>query len=130
MSFINVALRGRFRWEYDGLYQNDDGTLSGQNESVIIMAPDGFTNASSSCSPAPYFDNALQCASSDGPWVRIGLNDYSGYLRYEPLLISNEYNYSTSVSWIAQELTVSNGYMMALQVNHTYQFSSNNVQVS
>ncbi|CAF5046101.1 unnamed protein product, partial [Rotaria socialis] len=29
LSFINVQNRGNFRWPYDGLYQDEDGTLSG-----------------------------------------------------------------------------------------------------
>ncbi|CAF1351069.1 unnamed protein product [Rotaria sordida] len=65
ISFINVSIRGKFRWEYDALYHDEDGTLGGQSDS-IIMAPDGIINASSTCTLVPNFENAIQCPLSEG----------------------------------------------------------------
>ena len=129
ISFLNVALRGRFRWPYD-LILEDDGTLTDQNESMIIMAPDGMNNASSSCSPAPYFNNAIECPASFGRWIRLGLNETTSRLTPYPLSISNQYNHSTSVAWYPQELTHSTGYMMVLRANDTYEIGGNHTFVS
>ena len=129
ISFFNVALRGRFRWPYDLTFE-DDGTLTDQNESMVIMAPDGMNNASSSCTPAPYFDNAIECPASFGRWIRLGLNETTSRFTYYPLSISNQYNHSTSVAWFPQELTHSTGYMMVLHANQTYEISENRTSVS
>lgn len=137
LSFIDVTLRGKFRWPYDGVYEDDDGTLTGQNQSMIVIAPDGLTNASSACTPAPYFGNAIQCPLSDGRFVRFGLIEnpyyyyyYQTYFSGGPLVISDQYNHSTTVPWYSQELTHSNGYMMVLRVNRTYRISYNSNGVS
>jgi hypothetical protein len=134
ISFINVALRGMFRWKYDGLYQDDDGTLTGQNQSMILMAPDSLTNASSSCTPAPYFENAVQCPLSQGSWVRFYITVNPNYYWYSvyvgTLLVTNEDNNTASALWPQQSVTFSSGYLMTLQVNRTYQVSAANVQVN
>ncbi|CAF4012065.1 unnamed protein product [Rotaria sp. Silwood2] len=78
MSFINVSIRGKFRWEYDALYHDEDGTLGGQSDS-IIMAPDGITNSSSTCTQVPNFENAIQCPLSEGSWLRFSLRDLRGW---------------------------------------------------
>ena len=130
VSFINVALRGRFRWPYDGLYEDTDGTLTGQNQSVVLMAPDGLNNASSACTSSPYFENAIQCPPSEGPWVRVGISDYTYSFGHEPLSITDEDNHNTTVLWFERELTHSNGYMMVLRVNRTYTLSFSGVSVS
>ena len=132
ISFIDVNIRGKFRWPYDGIYEDDGGTLTGQNQSMIVIAPDGLTNASSACTPAPYFGNAIQCPLSDGRFVRFGITEIPRYDHqsiYEfttnSLFISDTNNHSTTVSWYSQELTHSNGYMMVLRVNRTYRISYN-----
>ncbi|CAF4097851.1 unnamed protein product [Rotaria sp. Silwood2] len=73
MSFYNVAIRGNFRWTYDGVYQDNDGSLGGQPNSVI-MAPDGMTNTSSICTSVSNFGNAIECPLSWGSWLRFSLN--------------------------------------------------------
>ena len=140
MSFIDVNIRGRFRWPYDGFYQ-DDGTLTGQNQSMILVAPDGLTNASSACVPAPFFQNAIQCPAINGRFVRFGINEaprYNHYYPYAPiyvftpntLLVFDKDGHSANVPWYAQELTTSNGYMMILRVNQTYKINYNRDSVS
>lgn len=127
-----MILRGKFRWRYDGLYQDDDGSLTGQNQSMLIMPSDGLNNASSSCQLAPAFDNAIQCPLSQTHHVRFTLTELpSGYNSISsPLLIVDEYNHTTSIPRLERELTFSYGFLMTLQVNRTYTVSSNSAQVS
>lgn len=88
LSFIGVNLRGKFRWPYDGVYEDNDGTITGQNQSMIVISPDGLTNASSACTLAPYFENAIQCPLSDGRFVRFGIieSPYDYYF-YQPIYL-------------------------------------------
>ncbi|CAM4971603.1 unnamed protein product [Rotaria socialis] len=126
ISFINVTLRGKFRWTYDGIYLDDDGSLGGQPNS-IITAPDSIMNSSSSCTPVPNFENAIQCSSSMGSWLQFSLttNPYSWqYSNNGPLIVSSvETNLSTTLPWLAQQLTHPKGYTMTLQSNQTYYIS-------
>lgn len=131
MSFINVEVRGAFRWLYDGLYEDEDGSLSGMSN-TIIMPPDTLNN-DSSCSPIPKFTNSMRCSLSSGPFVRIGLHEiyFYGYkFNYNPLIITDQNNRSIGVNIHSQELTHPNGYVMVLRVNRTYTFNSSNTPVS
>ena len=118
ISFINVTVRGRFRWAYDGLYHDEDGTLSGQPNSVI-MPPDGITNTSLTCSVLPTFDNAIQCPRSQGAWLRFSFRE----ILERPLgrlFVYNDVNASTITPWLREQLTYPNGYLLVLRANQSY----------
>lgn len=125
MSFFNVAIRGRFRWTYDGVYQDNDGSLGAQPGSVI-MAPDGLTNSSSICTSIPNFSNAIQCPLWWGSWLRFSLTQpCSG-----PLTVTaDETNSSTTVLCLQQQ-PYSQSYTMFLRRNQTYLFTFSSVLVS
>lgn len=121
ISFVNVAVRGKFRWAYDGLYYDEDGSLGGQIDSVL-MPPDGLTNSSSFCTPVPFFQNAIQCPRSQGDWLRFSFRE----LLERPLgrlFVYNDTmnNISTIVPWLPDQLTYPNGYLIVLRANQTYQ---------
>nr|ACD54600.1 fibrocystin-like protein [Adineta vaga] len=126
ISFINVQNRIKFRWDYDGIYKDEDGTLTSQNESMMVLARNGLTNGSSSCVLAPQFENAVQCSLSNGSWVRMTLTEnYNAdwNINHGPLLISDENNHTTNVAWSALGFAYLKGYVTTLQVNRTYQLS-------
>lgn len=118
ISFVNVLVRGKFRWTYDALYYDEDGSLSGQPDSVI-MAPDGLTNTSLTCTPTANFENAIQCPLSQGAWLRFSFRE----ILERPLgrlFIYNYDNSSTIIPWLPQQLTYPNGYLTVLTANQTY----------
>ena len=135
ISFINVEVRGAFRWLYDGLYEDEDGSLGGIDNS-IIMPPDTLNN-DSSCSAVPAFSNAMRCSLSSGPFVRMGLKEsyyyyYTGYpfLR-NTLTITDQNSRSIGINMSSSEdFTHPNGYVMVLRVNQTYTFISSDTPVS
>lgn len=118
ISFINVLVRGKFRWAYDALYYDEDGSLSGQSDSVL-MAPDGLTNTSLTCSVVPDFENAIQCPQSQGAWLRFSFREILERT-LDRLFISNNVNATTIVSWLPEQLTYPNGYLVVLKANQTY----------
>ena len=120
ISFVNVSVRGKFRWAYDGLYHDEDGSLGGQVDSVI-MPPDGLTNRSSFCTPVPFFENAIQCPRSQGDWLRFSFRELLER-SLGRLFVSNDTisNISTIVSWLPDQLTYPNGYLIVLRANQTF----------
>ncbi|CAF3294066.1 unnamed protein product [Rotaria sp. Silwood2] len=119
ISFDNVLVRGKFRWEYDAVYHDQDGTLSGQPESVI-MAPDGLTNVSTSCAIAPYFENAIQCPLSQGSWLRFSFRELLERSQGRLFIFDAANTSSTIVPWLREQLTFPNGYLTVLRANQTY----------
>jgi hypothetical protein len=111
-------VRGKFRWAYDALYYDEDGSLSGQSDSVL-MAPDGLTNTSLNCTPVSSFENAIQCPRSQGAWLRFSFRE----ILERPLgrlFIDNDMNSSTIVPWLPEQLTYPNGYLTVLKANQSY----------
>lgn len=129
MSFNNVSTYGQFRWPYDALYHDEDGTLSGEPNSVI-MAPDGMNNVSSSvCEALDNFENAIRCPLSNGSWLRFSFRDL--WQRNEgQLQVSDENNASTIIPFLQEQLTYPNGYLVVLRVNQTYTLQFPSIQVS
>ena len=118
ISFFNVLVRGRFRWAYDAVYHDEDGTLTGQPDSMI-MAPDGMTNTSLACAVLPTFENAILCPRSQGAWLRFSFRE----ILERPLgrlFVSNDLNASTITPWLREQLTYPNGYLLVLRANQSF----------
>ena len=128
LSFTNVQNRGNFRWAYDGLYQDEDGTLANVAGS-IILAPDSLWNTSSACTPTPNFLNAITCPASLGSWIRVAFNGASLGQNGEVLNIYDTSNHHTVVPKQAKRLTHPEGYMMNLLAKQSYLFQFQNANV-
>ena len=129
LSFSNVVNRGKFRWAYDGLYVDEDGTLANSPNSVILP-PDGLWNGSSSCSVTPNFINAITCPGSLGTWIRFALNGANLSPNGEMLNIYDSFNHHTVVRFLHERLTHPSGYMMNLLAGRTYLLQFQNANVS
>lgn len=129
MSFINVVNRGRFRWEYDGLYQDLDGTLSGVTGGLII-APDGMWNTSTVCTPTPHFINAVTCPASLGNWIRFAFNKANLAPHGEFLHVYDTSNHHAIVPYLDKRLTHHSGFMMNLLTRQNYFFQFQNANVN
>lgn len=129
MSFTNVLNRGNFRWAYDGLYQDEDGTLAGIS-GAVILPPDGLWNTSTACTPTPNFVNAITCPSSMGSWIRFAFNKANLGQNAEVLNIYDAANHHTVVPNLKKRLTHPSGYMMNLLSKRAYLFQFQNANVS
>lgn len=121
--------RGNFRWPYDGLYQDEDGSLANVAGGVII-SPDGLWNTSTACTKTPNFLNAVTCPSSLGNWIRFAFNNANLGKNAEVLNIYDDANHNTVVPNLKKRLTHTNGYMMNLLSKNTYLFQFQNANVS
>ncbi|CAM2722167.1 unnamed protein product [Rotaria socialis] len=119
ISFTNVTNRALFRWSYDGLYLDEDGTLAGL-PNATIWAPDSLWNTSTACVPANNFVNAIRCPVSLGRWLRFAFNEASLGKNGEPLVVYDMSNHLTVVPKLAKRLTHPFGYMIPLLSKQTY----------
>ncbi|CAF2963963.1 unnamed protein product [Rotaria sp. Silwood2] len=129
LSFVNVQNRGNFRWRYDGIYQDEDGTLSNV-VGGIILSPDALWNTSSSCTRTPNFLNAVTCPSSLGKWIRFAFNKANLGANGEVLNIYDTSNHHTVVLNLGKRLTHTFGYMMNLLTRQAYLFQFENANSS
>ena len=128
LSFTNVLNRGNFRWAYDGVYHDEDGTLSTVPNSMII-APDALWNTSTACTSTPNFRNGRTCPVSLGTWVRFALNQANLGQNGEALNVYDAFNGHTVVFNLDKRLTHPKGYMMTLLAKRTYLFQFQNANV-
>ncbi|CAF0819146.1 unnamed protein product [Rotaria sp. Silwood1] len=129
LSFVNVQNRGNFRWQYDALYQDEDGSLSSV-VGGIVLSPDGLWNTSSACTRTPNFLNAITCPSSLGKWIRFAFNKANLGANGEVLNVYDTSNHHTVVLNLGKRLTHPIGYMMNLLTNQTYYFQFQNANSS
>jgi len=121
VSFTNVAQRGNFRWQYDGFYQDDDGSLNGV-AGQTLFPPDGLWNTTTLCTPTPNFLNGISCPTSLGTWLRFGFNHDSLSQPGEMLFVYDSSNHVAVEQRRQDDLTHSKGYAMALLAKQTYTF--------
>jgi len=129
LSFTNVTNRGNFRWVYDGVYQDEDGTLSGRANSILI-APDGLWNGTSSCTVTSNFVNSITCPVTMGSWIRFAFNQANLGRNGEALNIYDTSNHHTVVPNLFKRLTHPSGYMMNLLAKNAYLFQFENANVN
>ncbi|CAF2125989.1 unnamed protein product [Rotaria magnacalcarata] len=104
LSFVNVQNRGNFRWVYNAVFIDEDGSLGNVAGSAII-APDRLWNGSSACPPTPNFVNAITCPLSLGTWIRFAFNQVNLGQNGEVLNVYDTSNHHTVVLNLAKCLT-------------------------
>lgn len=128
LSFTNVLNRGNFRWQYDGIYHDEDGSLSNSPNSMII-APDGLWSTAPACTVTANIANARTCPVSLGTWVRFAFNKANLGQNGEVLNIYDEFNRRAIVLNLVKRLTHPRGYMMSLLAKRIYLFQFQNANV-
>ena len=111
--------RGRFRWVYDGVYCDDDGSLAG-NANTCILPPDGLSSRYNACTTTSNFVNAISCPSSLGTWIRYSFNGASLGQSGDPIDIYDDHNGFARVPFLQKRLTHPKGYMMNLLARRSY----------
>lgn len=119
LTFIRVHFRGEFRWPNEALYEDEDGTLSGLNHSLLLVP--NIINNESSCVVTENFNNAIVCPLSTGPWIRFSFSSWSGMPNL--LIITNRNNLSMSINACPLVYSSYTSFTMILQVNQTYELS-------
>jgi len=129
ITFTNVTNRAMFRWPYDGIYLDEDGSLSG-SPNATLLATDGLLNTSSACTPASNYYNGLLCSASLNNWIRFSFNGANLDQNAEVLFIYDMFNRSTFSPWRKKRLTHPEGYMIVFQSKQTYTLEFQNAPSS
>lgn len=114
-----MRYRTTHRWDWDLVYQDLDGSLTGTSNAVVVYA-DNITLAKSDCQAGDSFRDAVVCTNTN-TWVRMAYNN----LQPEYVVITNVTNSDgnmVSVPLLKKRLTHPKGYMIALEANQEYTF--------
>lgn len=129
LTFTNVTNRALFRWPYDGIYLDEDGTLAGLPNGTILP-PDGLINSSTVCVRLTDFVNALRCPPSLNNWIRFAFNEASLGRNGEFVYVHDAFNHSTMIPYRTKRLSHPQGYMVTFQARQTYFLQFQNAFVS
>ncbi len=117
LSFTNVRYKTTHRWNWDGVYHDLDGSLTGVANGVVVSY-NNITQASSSCQASDSFRNGIVCSDTQ-EWVRFAFNNFVP--DYVALInITNVNNQMATSPRLRKRLTHPFGYMTALEANQEY----------
>lgn len=117
MKFYNVKYRTLHRWDWDAIYYDIDGSLSGVANGVVV-ARDNITLNHPNCRVDDMFDNGTVCGNTQN-WIRFAFN----HLVPETVVLSNFSNKNSQMASspkYAKRLTHKTGFMAALEANQEY----------
>ena len=107
----------QFRWDWDFIFKDLDGSLTGAANSVAVSA-NNITLNNPNCQLDMSYDTGMNCVDKKG-WIRFA------FMNVNPLLvkltnISDANNQWVSVPFRGKRLTHIPGFMVALEANQTY----------
>ena len=105
-----------FRWDWDILLIDLDGSLGKPND--IVVATDNITFNNPNCRSDPNIINGSICSNTKG-WIRFAFNNLNPDL---VLLtnITNSNNQMATTPKLPKRLTNLNGFMVAIEANQAY----------
>ena len=120
LTFSNVYTRVQFRWDYDIILRDIDGSLTGYPNGSAVAAENITTNDPNCfASTSLAYDRGVACRSTE--WIRFA------FASLEPDLvqianITNEKNQMIMSYKLGKRLTYKDqgGFMFALEANHNY----------
>ena len=108
------------RWNWDAVYYDIDGTLTGQPNGVVVSS-NNLTTTDSRCQADSAFDNGVKCFNTKG-WIRMSWNDMNP--EFVALInVTNSQNNMATSPRLRKRLTHKFGYMAALEANQEYFFA-------
>ena len=119
LKFLNVLNKAKFRWDWDIILYDEDGSLTGGAGNTLV-AKDNITLGNSNCVQSSYYDNGVSCSNTQG-WIRFAYDNLNPNL----VMISNITN-SKNQTVISpkkgKRLTYkeNGGFMLALDANQVY----------
>jgi hypothetical protein len=120
LKFTNVFTRVQFRWNYDIILRDMDGSLTGHANGSAVAA-DNITLNDPNCftSNALAYENGVACKSTE--WIRFAFDSIQPNL-VQMANITNEQDQMVISYKLVLRLTYKNlgGFMFALEANHKY----------
>jgi len=117
LRFTKVKYKHKFRWNWDNIMHDLDGSLTGRPGDIAIFN-DSFALANPACRPASDFKHASICTNTSTQ-IRFAFNNYQP--QYATLLhVTNKHNQTVTVPMLKKRLTHIFGFMMVLEANQEY----------
>ena len=113
VSFSNVLYRHAFRWDWDNLLYDMDGSLTGGVNNVVVYS-DGITKADPRCVNTGQFKHGVVCTNQSN-WVRFAFSGMN-----TDVVFMNSKNNSAVTPSLSMRLTFNMGNMIILETGQTY----------
>ncbi len=108
------------RWDWDLIYSDSDGSLTGTANAVVVFN-NNFTTSKSNCvANNTEFANGAVCSNTNN-WIRFAYNNLN-LLHVLFTNVTNENNISVSIPLLKKRLTHPVGFMIALEAQQSYLF--------
>ncbi|CAF0710276.1 unnamed protein product [Brachionus calyciflorus] len=117
LKFSNVLYKTVHRWDWDTVYHDLDGSLTGKANSVVVYN-NNFTKTDSRCIANPSFNNGIACQNTN-EWIRFAFNQYTPEYAFI-VNVTNSRNQKESIPRLTKRLTHKKGFMIALESNQEY----------
>ncbi|CAF0814130.1 unnamed protein product, partial [Brachionus calyciflorus] len=119
LKFINVQTRTLHRWDWDLVYDDLDGSLTGSTNNVVVYN-NNFTANNPNCTTDSRFINGTICKNTKG-WIRFAYNnlDPSNVARTN---VTNYAGQMATTPKLLKRLTHKLGFMTVLEANQEYLF--------
>ena len=117
LTFKNVYTKAQFRWDWDIILLDLDGSLTGKVNDTVVAA-DNMTINDPSCRSDPFMDNGLSCSNKKG-FIRVAFDKLTPDL----VLLANVTNANHQMATSPMQklrLTHPYGWMFALEANQVY----------
>jgi hypothetical protein len=115
LSFTNVNTHVQFRWDWDIILYDTDGTLTGEIGATAVSSNNiTLNNNRTRCASRSTFDKGLACSAQTNTWIRFAFNN----LNLDRVVIANITNALGQMvisNKRAKRLTHPQGFMYALE---------------
>ena len=122
LKFQNVATKVEFRWDWDIILADLDGSLTGIKDDVLVSS-ENFTQNNPDCRSVANVNRGVSCSKSQGS-IRLSFNN----LKPDAVLsvnVTNSNNAMVSVPLLKKRLTHPLGFMLAFEPNQVYTMELN-----
>lgn len=117
MSFFNVRSRTLHRWDWDAIYEDLDGSLTG-TPGAVVVSKNNITSNDPSCMDTGQFKNGIKCVNTKTS-IRFSFNNYEPHSAMQLNIYDSNNNCAFSPMQVPR-LTHKGGFAMALEANQTY----------
>lgn len=120
LKFNNVLYKTLHRWDWDLVYTDLDGTLTGLPNGGVVIYADNITLNKPNCQLDASLRNAVKCSNTND-WIRMAYNNLSPQF----VVLTNVTNVDTemvTIPMLKKRLTHPMGFMIALEAKQEYVF--------
>ena len=117
LSFTRVSHRTVHRWDWDVIFHDMDGSLTGTPDAVVVAA-DNITLNHPSCLASDAFSNGVVCTNTSN-WIQFAFNAFDPEF-VVMINVTNAHGDMSTIPRLVKRLTHPKGFMTALEARQEY----------